>query len=415
MNKKIFILTIIIYRLALDMVYCLQIAPMFGHQGFIDEHNYASHMISWVFLVILTLPIFQYIKEETDYAISCVALLFYLLRVVPLSSVLYFVPQPNGFIIFNIVYWFLFFNILNSKCGWRIDRLNIKSRGDTKSVGVLASYCVIVVLLVSGVYANFRFHLSLEDVYTLREEYRNFDMPLLLKYLFPPVANVLPIIIIYYYKNNRNILVFLLLLIGVLNFSVNGSKSAIFKIMLCSLLVWTNIKDIKRYLLPLCIILMGISLFEFYLYSTNFISTLIIRRNYYIPCIIDTFVYDYISNGQPLYFNSNAATSFDFLIGENYFGNAEDRANNGMFSDAYKNLGAIGCIIMPIVVAFFIKVFSAVTKGLDKQVIVFSALIITTTLEATSFTTCLLTHGLLLLLVSLYFMPNINKQIECKK
>lgn len=409
MNKKLFVVLIILYRFLLDSVYSGQIAPWFRYQGLLDEHSSVSYIISWVFLAIVTFPTIQYFKEEEDYAISCVALLFYFMRIIPLSSILYFVPQPNGFVILNLVYWCLFFYLLNSSFGF-VDKLGIEPKGDSKSVGILAFYCIFIVLLVSGIYANFRVHISLEDVYTLREDSRNFNMPLLLKYLFPPVANILPIVIIYYYKNSVKFLVFLLLFIGILNFSVNGSKSALFKIILCSLFVLLSIKDVKNYILPFCILLIIISLFEFYIFSTNDISSLIIRRNFYIPCIIDTFVYDYISNNQPLFFNSDATATFDFLIGENYFGNANDRANNGMFSDAYKNLGYIGTIIMPFIVVSFIKIFSVVTKDQDKGIIFFSALIITNTLEATSFTTCLLTHGLFLLLLALYYMPNINKQ-----
>ena len=405
MKYKLFVLLSIVYRILLDLLYIEQISPFFDYRGFVDNSTNQTWLTSWIFFGIITIMMYPMSRKNADYATSCVALLFYFMRLVPLSSLLYYIPQRSAFVISNLLYWCILLFLLSRPLSLTKIIPNKVERHSIKWLHILAAYCVVLVVTVSGLYAHFRFQISIADVYDLREESRRFDMPLLLRYLHPTVSAIMPILIICYYKLKSKWMVILLVMVGIMNFSINGSKSTLFLILLSFVLAVFNIRDVKRIIVPGFLILCGIALLEFKLWETNIISILVIRRVLFIPGLIDTFVFDYISQHQPLYFNSDLAANFDFIIGDEYFGSDEDRANNGLFSDAFKNIGYIGCLFMPIVISLFIKVFSQISKGLDRAIVTFAALIIVEKLGSTSFTTCLLTHGLFLLLVALYLIP----------
>ena len=146
------------------------------------------------------------------------------------------------------------------------------------------------------------------------------------------------------------------------------------------------------------------TLLEWWIGGSTLISTFIVRRVLYIPSLLDSLFYDYIQQIGPLYYQQGDV-NITFLIGEEYFGREDMMANNGMFSDAFMNLGWIGCLIYPFIYAFYIKICDCAFKGVNRQIIFFSGLLIVTTMGSSVFTTALLTHGILLLCLVVYLLP----------
>ncbi len=386
----------------LDAIYSLQTAPIFAYDGMIDEHTIYSTNISWIWFVIVSIPVVPLVSRKKDYAISCIGIVFYFFRIIPMSSYLKFAPQPLDFIILNTCYWYVLFFFLNIFA----DKKNTHVyKGNPLYINVIAVAACVTVIIVSGVYAHFRINFSLANVYDLREEARGYNIPVPLSYLYLSVSNILPILVLYYSNQKRRIIVAVLLLIALLNFGVEGSKSGLFKILFVYILSRYQSIDLKKVFAPLFVFLCVASIALYLITDSTVISSFVIRRVFYVPCNLDTVFYDYIKAHNPLYFDSNEFSKLDFTIGEIYFGKEGLRANNGLFTDAYVNLGSIGCIIMPIVVAFFIYVFSKVSNGINKGYIGFASIIIASTLGSTAFTTTLLTHGLFFLVLTLFFLP----------
>ena len=81
------------------------------------------------------------------------------------------------------------------------------------------------------------------------------------------------------------------------------------------------------------------------------------------------------------------------------------RANNGLFTDAYMNLGEIGCLVYPFVYVAFFKFCESSFEGVNVELVMFVIIIMVITLNSSEFTTSLLTHGLFALCLLLYFLP----------
>lgn len=397
---KYSLLLIVIYRIMLDITYKYEIAPNFGYMHLEDRSTIISFLNSWLVLLIITYFVLPFLRNDGDIAKSCIGVCLYMIRVVPMTSFIAFMPQDNLYLIYNVLYWILLFLIIE-----KIPYKRLRNKGSIFAVYFVTIISIFAVLWVSGYYAHFRLHLSLMDVYDLRDNARTFKIPLLLDYIWAATYNIIPILIVYFIVNKKFSIAALLIFVGILNFSINGSKSAFFKILFCLFLFLFHKKNIRKAILPLFVFISVLTVGAYLFLNDVFLSTLITRRVFFVPNQLDTFYYDYICKHVPLYFNTEEFGKLTFLIGEDSFNMFDMRANNGLFSDAYANLGPIGVFVFPIILGIFLNFFCSVCRKHNQAISVFSAIIVVTTLGSSAFTTSLLTHGLLLLLLTIYLMP----------
>ena len=322
------------------------------------------------------------------------------LRVVPFTSILANNFSNYSFAISILLFWLLFYLFLTI-----IKSPSLKnSKKGLKFLPFITCFFVFIVIFVSGYYTHFRLNFDLFNVYDLRLEARDFKMPVFLSYIWPAAANILPLILVYYLSKKKYTLVLFLSFVIFLNFSINGLKSVLFKLFIAVLLYLLWKDNFIKYIIAFLILLFSFALFEFYVLDSNIISSLIIRRVLFMPSMLDTLFYDYFSINGPIYYNENV--DVNFAISDIYFGKEEMRANNGLFSDAIINLGYVGVILYPLLFTLFFKYCSAAFFGVNKFVLVFVAFIIAMSLNSTMFTTALLTHGIFLLCVVVYyFLP----------
>lgn len=401
----LFLICIIIYRLLLDYIYLNEITPYFEYWMLYNNGTTHSYIASWIVLSVFTFLVYPgFVKNTTDrtYTRDFFVYFIYLIKLVPFSSLIYFNPQPFLFIISEIVMWGCLFVFL------LVDGHPIKLPFIKPSNGIINIVAIISclsVIYVSGKYANFRLHFSLSDLYDLRFEAREFDMPTVLKYLYSAASNIIPICIVYYLVRKKYFIVLPLFFIGFLNFSIAGSKSALFKIVMCIAFIYLKKIDVKRLLLPLFLGLCAVSVIEYLWFDTIITSTLLVRRSLYIPNLLDTVYYDFMLNKSPFWYDTSNFTQLQFDIGQDYFNDDSMRANNGFFTDAYVNFGYLGCIIYPIILGYVFRMLDGATSGLNKGLIFYSVIIFIATIEGTFITTSLLTHGLFLMIILLYLMP----------
>lgn len=405
-----FFISTIIYRILLDYIYIYIVSPVYSYQGFTLNQNFNSILVSWIILFFISFFVVRYWNsKKEDYFIVCVTLIFFYLRVVPLTSFLANNFSGSSFAISALIFWFLFYLFLGIV---KIPTLKMP-KTSLSIMPFLTFIFVVVVVFISGYYTHFRLNFDLFNVYDLRLEARDFKMPIFLSYLWPAAANILPLILVYYLSKKKYGLVSFLAFVIFLNFSINGLKSVLFKLIIAILLYLFWKDNFIKYIVVCLILLFSFSLFEFYVLESSVISTLIVRRVFFMPSMLDTLFYDYFTIKGPIYYSE--AVDVNFAISEFYFGKEEMRANNGLFSDAIINLGYCGIVLYPILYSVFFKYCSAAFTGLSKFVVVFVAFIIAMSLNSTMFTTALLTHGIFLLCLVVYLLPRDYKGYSNRK
>ncbi|MGL5479555.1 MAG: hypothetical protein ACRDCB_10995 [Clostridium sp.] len=200
----------------------------------------------------------------------------------------------------------------------------------------------------------------------------------------------------------------------ILSFSINGSKTVLFSTVLSVLLyIIYNKKYIIR--IPMILALVNLSgIIEFFLFKSYNIVNFIIRRVFFVPNLLNYYYYDFFSINEPDLFKQSFLRHFgiktmyppiDNMIGSIYFDKANMGANNGLFSDAYSNLGEIGLLIMPIIIVLSLKVLDFCARGLDTRIYVVSSITLAFVFISSNFFTILFTHGFLVLCLVLFLLP----------
>lgn len=403
-SRKAFFLLVVFYRIFLDWIYIDQIFPIYEYARFIYTFNIEGLVLSWVFLLFFSVLVSSFLNIKSP-VVSYAAIMFFFLRFVPLTSYLSTDSFPASFYLLNFIFWFLFYFLLLNMKRIKVP-LHFKSE---HAIYWITLSMLLVVVYVSGRYAGFRMNFNLVNVYDLRMEARGFSMPLWLTYLWPATKNTLPILMVFLMMRKKWGWSLLTAFIIFLNFSVDGSKSTLFKMLLCfGLQLLARPDKILKYLIWGFMAMCAFSIIEFLLLDTSVISSMIIRRMLYVPNLLDYLYFDFVDQNGPIFYDSEKTSAIAFDVGNEYFNKDEMRCNNGLFTDAYSNLGWLGVFVYPFVLAIFLKVCESAFKGVNLQIILFATFLIVTTFGSTTITTSLLTHGLLLLCLVLYCMPSLS-------
>ena len=401
---------VVLYRILLDYIYLSVTSVTWDYYGFIINAGRSSFWVSWMVLLALLYLVFPFFQKEAPFYPDILILVF-IMRVVPFTTLLRFQDIPGRLTLLFFVFYALLFILAQVLKFKKIPLL----RGGKKQTDLLlylsAFFFIAIVVFISGFYAKFRLHFSLTDVYDLRQEAREFDIPTILKYLWAPATNVLPLVFVYF-AHKRKVVVCLLIFAAILlNFSINGMKSTFFKLLICVAFGFVNIKNFKSYYLPGFVVLLVFTLAEGLLWDLHLLHDILVRRALLVPPLLDTYYYDYITQEGPLFY-VRGEMRIQNIIGEVYFNDPETACNNGLFSDAYMNLGALGCIVYPVIYAFIFRICGSAFRGAEKGLVVFAALIMSYTFEGSELTTGLLTHGLFVFGIIMYLVSSKGCQNE---
>ena len=397
-NSAVFFLLMIVYRLCLDYIYIHEISPVFSYAYLSYNPTTQSRIFSVFTFVVGTAAVCKY-KNSEGIFIPQAMMLLYLISFVPMTSFWWCKGQKIDFMLANLVLWLSLFLFTDKIKGIKLQKYFPHNETAVKCIAIVMAF---VIIYISAKYTNFRIQLSLNDVYDLRLEARTFNMPIVLLYIWNASSNVLPLMIIYFFSKRYKLLPCILVFIVLLNFSIAGSKSALFKMLICVGVYLFGKREVSKYLPAIFVTFVLIVIVEFVANNSSMLSTMFVRRGLYIPNLLDELYYDYINSNASLL--SSPQTELTFAIGDEYFNHQGMRCNNGLFSDAYVHFGWIGVVVYPLVYAFMFQTFEKSFVGNNKNLIFFSALIIVTTLRSSLLTTSLLTHGLLILIFSMMLM-----------
>ena len=408
-SKEIF--GIILIRMTLDFIYVNYISLYFRYYGFLYEPNLGKYILSWILLIIF-IPYIINLNRKITFSSLILTLLVYL-SFLPFTTMIAFYPFSMFFIFQNYIYWLILFLIFKYMPKIKFPRLKQNKISDKIIYSILIVF-MITVLFISCKFTGFRLTLDIFSVYELREAASNFKIPIIISYIFAASKVINPILMVYYFSKKKNKIAFLILVIQLLSFSIDGSKSVLVGTFIAALLYWLY-KDKYILRIPWLFSFFGlISISETIISKNMFIINFIIRRVFFLPNLLHFYYYDFFTKNTPDYFRQSFLRYFNFrspypiidnMIGDIYFNKPEMGANNGLISDAFTNFGLIGIIIMPLFVILVLKILDACSEGLNNRIIIASAIIITFIFISSFFFTILLTHGLIALCIILYLLP----------
>lgn len=423
-----FYIYILLFRVVLDISYLVIISNLFSYQGFQNKFSLFFEFSSLFVLGLFSIAFYKiYINAENKIS-NVILLVMFLMSFVPFTSMFGFGMFQLNFIVANIVFWccLLLFSTIplkNIPVKWTysiVFKFGKRVLLSETGIKILSLFFGLLVLYISGVYGGFRLNFNLENVYELRAEAKNFDLPVLIRYAFSWTRTVNAIFIAYYMQKRNWGWAILCFGIQMLNFGVDGSKTTFFLAIFAVAINVVPKFSLQRLNKWIVLGFLGLTFFctTFYILFSNSLSisiwpvSLFVRRVMYLPIYISSNYFDFFTTFEPDYYRQSFLrligfvspySNIPYMIGEKYFGEVT-AANNGLLSDAVTNMGLVGIIIVSSFYALIFRILNKVSEGLDAKIHLTVAMYIAVVLVNTFLFTVLLTHGLLITMLILYLI-----------
>lgn len=370
------IVLIVLYRISLDLIYVFAISKSFAYSGFEVNIEIYKYIISMFITIVMSIPICKLINLNK--ASNIIVTLFNLFYFLPGCSLYALKGLEDTYFLFFCLYWLILmilqFNISPPKISLKY---KIKKYSIVIYIIILFS---IIALFIVGHYNSFKININLDDVYDLREEAREVQIPSILEYIRIWAAKIIPIGIVLFLINKNRIFAVLLICIQLLLFSFGGLKSTLF-ILAIAIFSYFFLKE-KTYkrLLTYLILLGGILVIvSISINQCSIFANYIQRRMMYVPNLLSNYYYDYFTTHEKLYFRQSFLRLFGFsnpyesevgfLIGKAYFNKSTMNACNGLVGDAFANFGWCSLAIFPFLIIIALKFLDACTEKIDRKII----------------------------------------------
>lgn len=410
-RTEYFVGMVVVYKFLLDIAYRF-VADAFSYQNFFyDGKTLRTELVSWALLFTL-IPFIRRVFNDGSASGNILSLIT-LLSVIPMISVLSFRPDYDWqYLLLIVTFWSVFYG------AWLFfPKITFASFSGLRSeafymatIGVLS----ISVLIYSYINTGFRFHLDLIEVYDIRAEARDYIAPFPLNYFVSFADNILPVLLVYSMHRKRYFISSYLLIVIFLNFSISGTKQLLFIPFLgvAGYLFIRSYLNISR-TLAAAIFLTILAIVEGRFLGSITLHGLFTYRVLFIPAELHFSYFSYFQANDFLYFSQSLLRMFtdakveniQFLIGEYSIGDFTARANNGLFSDAYMNLGLLGVVIYPVIFAIILRIIDGAVECLPQRIVFVVSVYVAFVLISMTLTAALLTSGLIFLIFLLYSLP----------
>lgn len=414
MKKNIYIiLSIILYRVMLDLAYKFLVSPQYSYSGMIiDEFNFFRYVLSWLFVFVSIPTIIKCIQNPKFSSHS--TLLLILWSLLPSSSLMAFISFNYEFYLLIFIFWISFFLFIKYISPIKVKRI----RGINNKIIIYVFFLIysLTIFAVSFIYRKFQFNLDLYAVYDIRESAMNLGIPLIFDYILASSNTIMPIFFIFFMIKKNKIMSGITLILILFNFGIAGHKTIVFMLLLTIIAYYFYKTKYIKYFAAFLIGVLILSFAEYFLLNTSNINTFISNRTLFIPARIHYYYYDFFSSHPFDYFQqgilrrigliSQYNENIAFIIGGEYAGSDSIRANNGLFSEAYSNIGYFGMVLIPFFIVIILRLFDGITSNISFKFLVVPVLSVVLPLISAPVSTALLTNGIIFVWLILYFLKD---------
>lgn len=401
---------VLLYRLALDLLYVRVISPMYGYSGFLMNFHPLFYGCTLLVVIIFS-PAIICLQEEGTPSANLITFLNYI-YFIPLTSYCGCNWQDMAFFLVSLVYWTILLLFQFHLPVFRFKPLN--SGHSQKIYLLLTVLSVALVMYVSGHYTGFRFILNIFDVYGIRAEAAAYSLPSLISYTLSMMGNVLAILLIYWLTRRKYAVCAVLAVVYLFLFSIAGHKSLFFFLLLIPTGYFLFRSWMRQWLPLLATIGTTAAILEYSLAHSFYLASYLFRRVMYLPVNLSKRYMDFFQEN-PLFlfrdsvmryfsFDRNYSTNLGFLLGE--VGGAFNSANNGLLGDMFANIPTpLGVLIMPLILIICFRLLDATSWHLPEKFVIPICVYFAVSFSNTSWSIVLLTHGFLITCLLLYIFP----------
>ena len=415
-NNLLLLFGLLLYRVTLDAAYPV-ISKYYVCSGMIITDKAMPWILSWAIFLYSIPMIVKLWNKNTPYSIIICTL--YLCGFVPVTSLFMYIDPAPGFVYTFLLYWsvLLFASLL-------IPDIKIPEIKYNRDYSIfLYAFALLIgagVLYTSWRVRGLSFHFDLSTVYELRRDANLMNMNGMQKRLLALANKTLPIITVYFLWRKKWGWFIGLFIISLLNFGIAGHKTVLFTIILSLTFYWGYRDWMWKYIPAALAFLNFAGIFLLDCFGIIELISYSTRRIFFLPPLLNYCYYDYFNTKGPDYYLSGIvgkivkipsehAQDISHTIGEIYFNAPQMGANNGLYSDAFANLGATGCIILPLLLCFCIFMLQYFGRNLPIKVLFSVVIVYSITFISSFLPTIFLTHGLAIVYILFCLMSSAKK------
>lgn len=391
-------------------------SEVYAYEGFTVDFDINNYTISWILYILTCFITPRNFVRISDYFVvlavtAVIGPLATLVGVGGYSSFSLTVTVASLLLIILIVN---FFGSVN---------LSIPFIKNGRIIAVYSSitfvFAIVLWLFATGAALNLNFNLSASYVYEYRAANAQLSSFGLFTYFNNWVYQVFNVFLISYFLLRRKWALFCFFsLLQVFFFGVSAHKSILFYPLLIVSIWYYLQKQTSLVVVPL--LFSGVIIFSFLIYlvfSDIFISSLFIRRVFFIPAILTANYFEFFADNPFVYWSNSVLSSFvDYpytermtvLIGE--YRNTGASANNGYVSSGYAHAGIFGVLLYSFMLGIIMSFLNSLTRN-TKHLWFYLALVIVpirTVVISSDLFTSLLTHGFLIAILIIFFVRQRN-------
>lgn len=396
-SRVTFVLSLVIFRVALDVLYCFFVSPVYSYSGFVWSPDAVKYVESWLLYCGLMIVLSRELKKPSDLFI----LMMYVCVLAPLLS-FYGLADKDRLHLYLVLLGFLFVVVFRSGRPFRLPVV----RGGR--IFVLATSLLLVVgilcwLAYRGGFSYF--NLDIARVYEFRGTVGDQVNVGVFSYLNVWVFKVFnPILFAWALYKRRYGLAVGVFLLQVMFFGISSHKAVLFYPLVILFVyyyfTWTRALSIVPIGIVAVFIIAAISWFFL---DWGMPASMFIRRVFFVIANNVFHYYTFFSMNDFVYWSNSVLSSLlDYpyhigparLIGE-WLG-TESHVNNTFLSTGYMHAGVYGVVIYGVLVGLLFRFIDSLAgKGLPLWLVL--AICITpiySLVSSADLFTALLTHGI---------------------
>ena len=364
--------------------------------------------IAFVFLILLNKKF-----KNFDFFINSLFLVF-----LTIPSLVFYEFMPNTPIaisLFMLLFHALYYYSTKLEISYPLPDLTIKEDRKLMILFSIILLSVIPFLIDYGFIINTKAFIT-SEVYNIRE-IGSAKLTMLTGYLYGWIVRILiPVAFIISLTKKKYLFALLFLIIQIYLYSLLAQK-LVFVTLFIALLMF--IKSYYRQVTWVLFSVIGVIVLSkliSILTGNIIVESIIVRRTFFIPTIITSNYLEFF-NDNYVYWSNSVLKMFgqypydvspNLLIGTEYYDGVIKSANTGFLGDGFMNFGYLGMLFNVVSVVIVFKLFSLMKISSDYSGVF---IIIIYTLVNGYFFTSLLTHGIIILLLTSFFvLRNTSKE-----
>lgn len=410
------ILLILVYRLALDLLYLKAASPMYAYDGFTTDVQPVYYGCTLLAVLIFS-PFVVQLQKETPPSARIVTFLNYI-YFIPLTCYCGCYGAAPVFFVIGMAYWALLLLFQ-----FRLPVLELKKLPVRHAHQVYLALTILssaFVMFISGRYTGFRFTLDFINVYDIRREAAGYSMPAIFSYALSMMNIMLAFLLLYWLRRKKYLIAAVLMVVYLFLFSIGALKSFFFYLLLLLAGYFLYRPWMLRWLGGLLTLLAALALAVYRLVGNGRLVHLFFLR---LMFLVNQLGEQYME-----FFSDNPLSLFrDFIMGKlpgitpvyttvvpkimgEFRGHIGEGANNGLLGDLFANLPALmGIFLLPLILVVCFRLLDAAAHHLPEKLTIATYVYFAVSFSNGFWSTVLLTHGFLLACLLFYFFPKEEK------